>query len=242
MYFKVLKLRGMAFIHLDIGSLYAILIYTAFSSILSSNAEIKVNPPHNFEIRDPGYLGYLSLQWQPSLSLENFQECTVEYELKYRNIDNKNWKTVITKNLYYRDEWFDLNKAVEAKIHTFLQGQCANGSIVQSPWSEATYSTSPQVNLETKIQDMDCIYNNWQNLLCSWKLGMGVLLDSNYNLFYWYEGLDHALECTDYIKENGKNIGCKFPRLDSADYKDFYICVNGSSKSQLFHFSASKYS
>lgn len=30
-----------------------------------------------------------------------------------------------------------------------------------------------------------------------------------------------------------KNIGCKFPHLDSADYKDFYICVNGSSKSQL---------
>lgn len=53
------------------------------------------------------------------------------------------------------------------------------------------------------------------------------------NFFYRYEGLDHALQCVDYIKDNGKNIGCRFPYLESPDYKDFYICVNGSSKSQL---------
>lgn len=53
------------------------------------------------------------------------------------------------------------------------------------------------------------------------------------NFFCRYEGLDHALQCVDYIKGNGKNIGCRFPYLESSDYKDFYICVNGSSKSQL---------
>ncbi|XP_039734864.1 interleukin-13 receptor subunit alpha-2 isoform X4 [Pteropus medius] len=222
----------MAFIHLDIRCLYAILICTAFGSTLSSDAEIKVKPPQDFEIVDPGYLGFLYLQWQPSLSLDNFKECTIEYELKYRNIDSENWKTIITKNLHYKDG-FDLNKGVEAKIHTLLQGQCTNGSAVQSSWSEATYSTSPQGNLETKIRDMDCIYYNWEYLVCSWKLGMGVHFDTNYNLFYWYEGLDHALQCVDYIKSNGKNIGCRFPYLESPDYKDFYICVNGSSKSQL---------
>lgn len=41
---------------------------------------------------DPGYLGYLSLQWQPPLFPDNFKECTIEYELKYRNIDSENWK------------------------------------------------------------------------------------------------------------------------------------------------------
>ncbi|EPQ16203.1 Interleukin-13 receptor subunit alpha-2 [Myotis brandtii] len=88
-------------------------------------------------------------------------------------------------------------------------------------------------NLETKIQDMNCIYYNWQYLLCSWKLGMDVSFDTNYYLFYWYEGLDHALQCSDYIEDNGKNIGCRFSYLEEPDYKDFYICVNGSSKSQL---------
>ncbi|XP_036696129.1 interleukin-13 receptor subunit alpha-2 isoform X2 [Balaenoptera musculus] len=222
----------MAFIHLDIRCLYILLICTAFGSTLSSNAEIKVNPPQDFEIVDPGYLGYLYLQWQPPLSLDNFKECTVEYELKYRNIDSASWKTIITKNLHYKDG-FDLNKGVEAKIHTLLLGQCTNGSEVQSSWSEATYWISPQGNLETKIQDMDCVYYNWQYLLCSWKPGMGVHFDANYNLFYWYEGLDHVLQCANYIKANRKNIGCTFPYLESSDYKDFYICVNGSSESQF---------
>lgn len=53
------------------------------------------------------------------------------------------YQTIVTKNLHYKDG-FDLNKGVEAKIHTLLQGQCTNGSAVQSSWSEATYSTSPQ--------------------------------------------------------------------------------------------------
>lgn len=222
----------MAFIHLDIRCLYAILICTAFGSTLSSNAEIKVSPPEDFEIVDPGYLGYLYLQWQPPLFLNNCEECTVEYELKYRNIDSENWKTIITKNLHYKDG-FDLNQGIEAKIHTVLQGQCTNGSEVQSSWSEATYWTNPQGNVETKIQHMDCIYHNWQYLLCSWEPGMVVDVDTDYNLFYWYEGMDHALQCADYIKGNGKNVGCSFPYLEEPDYKDFYICVNGSSESQL---------
>lgn len=228
--FKVLNLGGMAFIHLDVGFLYTLLVCTAFGSMLS-NAEIKVNPPQDFEIVDPGYLGYLSLQWQPPLFLDNFKECTIEYELKYRNIDSENWKTIITKNLHYKDG-FDLNKGIEAKINTLLPAQCTNGSEVRSSWAETTYWTSPQGNRETKIQDMDCVYYNWQYLVCSWKPGMGVHFDTNYQLFYWYEGLDHSAECTDYIKVNGKNMGCRFPYLESSDYKDFYICVNGSSESQ----------
>lgn len=52
-------------------------------------------------------------------------------------------QTIITKNLHYKDG-FDLNKGVEAKIHTLLRGQCTNESEVQSSWSEATYWTSPQ--------------------------------------------------------------------------------------------------
>lgn len=53
------------------------------------------------------------------------------------------YQTIITKNLLYKDG-FDLNKGVEAKIHTVLQGQCTNGSEVQSSWLEASYWTSPQ--------------------------------------------------------------------------------------------------
>lgn len=49
--------------------------------------------------------------------------------------------------------------------------------------------------------------------------------------FYRYDGLDHATQCPDYINVDGQNIGCRFPHLEASDYKDFYICVNGSSDS-----------
>nr|XP_035144416.1 interleukin-13 receptor subunit alpha-2 isoform X1 [Callithrix jacchus]XP_035144417.1 interleukin-13 receptor subunit alpha-2 isoform X1 [Callithrix jacchus]XP_035144421.1 interleukin-13 receptor subunit alpha-2 isoform X1 [Callithrix jacchus]XP_035144422.1 interleukin-13 receptor subunit alpha-2 isoform X1 [Callithrix jacchus]XP_035144423.1 interleukin-13 receptor subunit alpha-2 isoform X1 [Callithrix jacchus]XP_054107390.1 interleukin-13 receptor subunit alpha-2 isoform X1 [Callithrix ja len=221
----------MAFVCLAAGCLYNFLISTTFGYTLSSDTKIEGYPPQDFEIVDPGYLGYLYLQWQPPLSLDNFKECTVEYELKYRNIGSETWTTIITKNLHYKDG-FDLNKAVEAKIRTLLPRQCTNGSEVQSSWAETTYWISPQGIPETKVQDMDCVYYNWQYLLCSWKPGIGVLLDTNYNLFYWYEGLDRALQCVDYIKADGQNIGCRFPYLESSDYKDFYICVNGSSEDE----------
>ncbi|XP_045393694.1 interleukin-13 receptor subunit alpha-2 [Lemur catta] len=227
---QILNIGEMAFICLDIRCLCIFLMYTAFGYALS-DTEINANPPQDFQIVDPGYLGCLYFQWQPPLSLDDFKECTIEYELKYRNIGSEIWKTIITKNLHYKDG-FDLNEGIEAKIHTLFPGKCANGSKVQSSWSEATYRIPPQGNPETKIQDMDCIYYNWEYLLCSWKAGMGVRLDDNYNLFYWYEGLDHALQCLDYIKVKGKNIGCRFPYLKSADYTDFYICVNGSSESK----------
>ncbi|KAG3272762.1 interleukin-13 receptor subunit alpha-2 [Ictidomys tridecemlineatus] len=221
----------MAFICLDLRCLFIFLICTEFSSTFSSSTEIKVNPPQDFVIVDPGYLGYLYLQWQPPLALENFKECTIEYKLQYRNINSERWKTIITKNLYYKDG-FDLNQGIEAKIRTLLSRQCTNGSEIQSSWSEATYWTSEQGSLETKIQDMVCVYYNWQYLICSWKPGVGAHLDTNYTLFYWYEGLEHTSQCVDYIKSNGVNVGCTFPSLESSDYKDFFVCVNGSSESK----------
>ncbi|XP_006901641.1 PREDICTED: interleukin-13 receptor subunit alpha-2-like [Elephantulus edwardii] len=219
----------MAFINLDARCLYTVLICGLFNCISSFNVEMKVNPPRDFQIIDLGYLGCLYLQWRPPLLLDNFKECSVEYELKYRNLGGERWKTIITTKLYYKDG-FDLNKGVEAKVHTLLS-ECTNGSGFQSSWSEATYRTHLEGNLETKIQDMNCIYYNWQYLLCSWNLSSHVPLDTNYHLFYWYDGLDRATECDKYIIFNGKNIGCKFPYLKSSDYKNFYICVNGSSHS-----------
>lgn len=64
---------------------------------------ISVNPPQDFEIVDPGLLGYLYLQWKPPVVVENFKECTLEYELKYRNGDSDKWK--VSKARLVTAEW-----------------------------------------------------------------------------------------------------------------------------------------
>ncbi|XP_036031938.1 interleukin-13 receptor subunit alpha-2-like [Onychomys torridus] len=214
----------MAFMGVDTRCLGLFLLCT----IIGHSLEIKVNPPQDFEIMDPGLLGYLYLQWKPPVLMENFKECTLEYELKYRNVDSDNWKTIITRNLIYKDG-FDLNKGIEGKIRTHLSEQCTNGSEVQSSWMEASYGISDAGSLETKIQDMKCIYYNWQYLICSWKPGKVAHSDTNYTMFFWYEGLDHALQCSNYLRDNEKNVGCKLSNLESSDYKDLFTCVNGSS-------------
>lgn len=45
-----------------------------------------------------------------------------------------------------------------------------------------------------------------------------------------YEGLDHAVQCDDYIQTHGRNTGCKLQNLRQAEYIDFNVCVNGSSE------------
>uniref|UniRef100_A0A8C9P442 Type I cytokine receptor cytokine-binding domain-containing protein n=1 Tax=Spermophilus dauricus TaxID=99837 RepID=A0A8C9P442_SPEDA len=198
----------MAFICLDLRCLFIVLICTEFSSTFSSSTEIKVNPPQDFVIVDPGYLGHLYLQWQPPLALENFKECTIEYELQYRNINSERWK---------------VSKACTYNIRVIIRYLLV---ILLTTFIHFLGS------LETKIQDMVCVYYNWQYLICSWKPGVGAHLDTNYTLFYWYEGLEHTSQCVDYIKSNGVNVGCTFPSLESSDYKDFFVCVNGSSESK----------
>ncbi|KAL1766703.1 hypothetical protein HispidOSU_019861 [Sigmodon hispidus] len=214
----------MAFMSVDTPCLGLFLL----CSLIGHSLEIKVNPPQDFEIMDPGLLGYLYFQWKPPVVMENFKNCILEYELKYRNVDNDNWKTIITRNLIYKDG-FDLNKGIEGKIRTHLSEQCTNGSEVQSSWIEASYWTPDEGSLETKIQDMKCIYYKWQYLVCSWKPGKVAHSDTNYTMFFWYEGLDHALQCNNYLRDNEKNVGCKLSNLESSDYKDFFLCVNGSS-------------
>lgn len=85
---------------------------------------ISVNPPQNFEIVDPGYLGYLYLQWQPPLAVDNFKECTIEYELKYRNVDSAIWKvsTAYTYNIIVTIKHFllILNFTVHSKLHNLI--------------------------------------------------------------------------------------------------------------------------
>lgn len=69
------------------------------------------------------------------------------------------------------------------------------------------------------------------------KLITGIKKDAakqflKYSFCYRYEGLDQALQCTNYLRDNEKNVGCKLSDLESSDYKDFFICVNGSSNTE----------
>eukprot|EP00075_Anas_platyrhynchos_P031928 XP_027321181.1 interleukin-13 receptor subunit alpha-2 [Anas platyrhynchos] len=146
--------------------------------------------------------------------------------------DSPEWKVIFTRKLKFR-VGFDLSRTAEVKVQTLLEGRCTNDVEVQSEWIYATFQVPLQGKLESEVQNFHCIYHDWEYLKCTWQPGLLAPRGVHYGLYYWYEGLDHAEQCDDYIQDHGINIGCMLQNLSQAEYKDLSICVNGSAAATL---------
>ncbi|XP_069723555.1 interleukin-13 receptor subunit alpha-2 isoform X1 [Phaenicophaeus curvirostris] len=90
-----------------------------------------------------------------------------------------------------------------------------------------------QGDLESEVQNFHCIYHDWEYLKCTWQPGLLAPRVVYYGLYYWYEGLDRAMQCDNYIQDHGINIGCTLQNVSQAEYKDLSVCVNGSAATTL---------
>ncbi|NXI33689.1 I13R2 protein, partial [Sterrhoptilus dennistouni] len=191
-----------------------------------------VAPPRDLQITDPGLLGSLDVEWRPPPHIQTFNECTVKYKFEYRSTGDRDWKVIFTRKLKLR-VGFDLSRSAEVRLQTLLQGRCTDDVEVQSDWVYATFQTSPQGNLESEVQNFHCIYHDWEYLKCTWQPGLLTPRGVHYGLYYWYQGLEQALQCGHYIQEQGINVGCVLQNLSQAEYQDLNICVNGSAAATL---------
>lgn len=207
--------------------IHAVFILPMLCLLCSSNILTSVNPPKNLQIFDPGHLGYLTIQWQAPDHLSNLGHCTVRYKLQYRSTHSKRWSAVITKRLQHSSA-FDLNAGVVAEIQTLLKGQCTNQSEIQSKWIETTFWPSFQGPLESKIKNFHCIFYNWAYVKCTWQPGTNLPPEANYELHYWYYGLERAMSCTNYTQLNKINVGCILQEQDLKEYTTTFFCVAGS--------------
>nr|XP_009683216.1 PREDICTED: LOW QUALITY PROTEIN: interleukin-13 receptor subunit alpha-2 [Struthio camelus australis] len=212
--------------------IYVFTVILVWGCSASSSYHTSVAPPQDLQITDPGLLGSLDIEWKPPLNVQTFNECTVKYKLEYRNADDRDWKVIFTRKLKFR-VGFDLSRPAEAKVQTLLKGRCTNDVEVQSEWIHATFEVPLQGKLESEVKDFHCIYHDWEYLKCTWQPGLLAPRGVHYGLYYWYEGLDHAEQCDDYIQDHGINIGCMLQNLSQAEYKDLTICVNGSAAATL---------
>ncbi|NXN28391.1 I13R2 protein, partial [Nycticryphes semicollaris] len=191
-----------------------------------------VAPPQDLQITDPGLLGALDIEWKPPPNVQTFNECTVKYRFEYRNTGDRDWKVIFTRRLKFR-VGFDLSRTVEVKVQTLLEGTCTSDVEVQSDWIYATFQVPLPGKLESEVQNFHCIYHDWEYLNCTWQPGLLAPCGVHYGLYYWYEGLDHTVQCDDYIQDQGINTGCILQNLSQAEYKDLSICVNGSVAATL---------
>uniref|UniRef100_A0A8B9M4D3 Type I cytokine receptor cytokine-binding domain-containing protein n=1 Tax=Accipiter nisus TaxID=211598 RepID=A0A8B9M4D3_9AVES len=163
---------------------------------------------------------YLDLRWSPRQTLPSAPGC-----LSFNQV-------IFTRKLKFR-VGFDLSRTAEVKVQTLLEGRCTGDVEVQSDWIYATFQVPLQGKLESKVQNFRCVYHNWEYLKCTWQPGLLAPRGVRYGLYYWYEGLSHAVQCDDYIQDHDINIGCILQNLSQAEYKDLNICVNGSAAATL---------
>ncbi|XP_074457234.1 interleukin-13 receptor subunit alpha-2 isoform X2 [Larus michahellis] len=204
----------------------------ASSSSSSSSSHMAVAPPQDLQITDPGLLGALDVEWKPPHNVQTFSDCAVKYKLEYRNMGDRDWKVIFTRKLKIR-VGFDLSRTAEVKVQTLLKGWCTDDVEVQSDWIYAAFQVPLQGKLESEVQNFHCIYHDWEYLKCTWQPGLLAPRGVHYGLYYWYEGLDQAAQCDDYVQDHGLNMGCVLQNLSQAEYKDLRICVNGSAAATL---------
>lgn len=210
-------------------SAFAVLLLTqpiSTSEVMACGAA--VDPPANIDITDPGFLGYLNIQWTRPASLQNLTGCTVRYQLRYFDTYEERWRSVRTVKLTYAAQ-FDLEKPVKLRILTVLKCACTNGTEVQGEETETVYTPEPTGLAGSRIRDFHCIYYGKEHMECTWKSGPVQPPNSEHYLYYWHREMEETKECPEYIVSSNNERGCRFPRQSLLEFSKFNMCVNGSS-------------
>ncbi|NWQ81208.1 I13R1 protein, partial [Columbina picui] len=68
----------------------------------------------------------------------------------------------------------------------------------------------------TAAVNLSCVWHNLEYMVCTWRPGENAGSDTNYSLFYWFDGLKNHKKCNNYSMHQGA-FGCgfnfSFPRL-----------------------------
>ncbi|NWS13936.1 I13R1 protein, partial [Pachyramphus minor] len=55
----------------------------------------------------------------------------------------------------------------------------------------------------TAAVDLSCVWHNLEYMVCTWRPGENASSDTNYTLFYWFDGLKNPKKCSNYSTDQG---------------------------------------
>ncbi|NXY19364.1 I13R1 protein, partial [Atrichornis clamosus] len=55
----------------------------------------------------------------------------------------------------------------------------------------------------TAAVDLGCVWHNLEYMVCTWRPGENASSDTNYTLFYWFDGLENPKKCSNYSVDQG---------------------------------------
>ncbi|NXT34985.1 I13R1 protein, partial [Pelecanoides urinatrix] len=84
----------------------------------------------------------------------------------------------------------------------------------------------------TAAVDLSCVWHNLEYMICTWRPGENASSDTNYTLFYWFDGLKNSKKCNNYSMHQG-NFGCifnlSFPKVTNT-YPAISILIRDDSE------------
>nr|XP_020454678.1 interleukin-13 receptor subunit alpha-2-like isoform X2 [Monopterus albus] len=190
---------------------------------------LKVDPPEELVIIDPGHFGHLEITWSPPASLINMTECPVLYQVEYFNSYRNRWTAIRTSRRSYSAQ-FDLMKDVRVKVYTLLSGPCTNGTMIMSTNYTELIQKPPAGVVGTAVQDFVCVFHNMEYMECHWGRSSKMPVNSEQSLYFWHKKLEQSEECPKYVISGGVRVGCNFTGTYLPDFTDINFCLNGSSR------------
>ncbi|XP_010003066.1 PREDICTED: interleukin-13 receptor subunit alpha-1 [Chaetura pelagica] len=83
-----------------------------------------------------------------------------------------------------------------------VRSECkADNASEPSPWVET--SLLPTGVPGTAAVDLSCVWHNLEHMVCKWRPGENASSDTNYTLFYWFDGLKNPKKCSNYSMDQG---------------------------------------
>ncbi|NXS60931.1 I13R1 protein, partial [Brachypteracias leptosomus] len=84
----------------------------------------------------------------------------------------------------------------------------------------------------TAALNLSCVWHNLEYMVCTWRPGENASSDTNYTLFYWFDGLKNHKKCNNYSTHQGIS-GCifnfSFPKVTDT-YSAIHILIRDDSE------------
>ncbi|NWX34593.1 I13R1 protein, partial [Notiomystis cincta] len=84
----------------------------------------------------------------------------------------------------------------------------------------------------TAAVDLSCVWHNLEYMACAWRPGENTSSDTNYTLFYWFDGLENPKKCSNFSVDQGVFeciFNLTFPKATSA-YPAISILIRDDSE------------
>ncbi|NWV06710.1 I13R1 protein, partial [Ptilonorhynchus violaceus] len=84
----------------------------------------------------------------------------------------------------------------------------------------------------TAAVDLSCVWHNLEYMTCTWCPGENASSDTNYTLFYWFDGLEDPKKCSSYSVDQGMFeciFNLTFPKITN-NYPAINILIRDDSE------------